>query len=565
MITLEKLFHRGAYQIGLHFKRDEDIKARLKELSQLNYSKTFGCWYIPYAKDSYVEFRGLNIPYTLPPVSGTVDVPSSNDELTAISTSVEPTVVPEKKGDIQVADINESNGEKALEVGWEVKGFYIKLPYSTVDVDVIKKLEKSWWQSSFQRWNAKSCIANLEKLQAHFQCFDVAEYARIYELIGLQESPRLIELYRSPEFKDRILIKIKGLQADVAFVKAIPGRTYDSHFGRWSIPFDEKLLKRVIDHYTSSGYKLIDRLPKSTSTYTLATMKTDAKANRLIKKHEVRFHPMLLEMTDTLIRMKYSWRTVTSYTGKLIRLADHYKVDDIGQLNVGQVNDYLSLLAKDDVSNSMINLIQSAVKFYFEKVKFVENFEIEKLKRPRKGRKLPSILSVQEVDRLLRQSANRKHTAILYTIYGGGLRLGEVLSLRVQDIHWDRNQVLIKGGKGNKDRMVMLSGLLKELLKSYFDEYQPEYWLFEGAKKNHQYSSGSVQKMVKNMARKAGISRRVTPHTLRHCFATHLLDRGLDCKFIQELLGHTNIKTTTLYLHVSNRGLTDIGSPLDDL
>jgi site-specific recombinase XerD len=135
----------------------------------------------------------------------------------------------------------------------------------------------------------------------------------------------------------------------------------------------------------------------------------------------------------------------------------------------------------------------------------------------------------------------------------------------VEDMWWDRGQIFVKKGKNRKDRVVPFSGVLKELLRKYFDEYKPIYWLFEGQDKKHTYSERSVQKVVTNAAKKAGINKHVTPHTLRHCFATHLMDEGTEVRYIQELLGHADIKTTLIYTHVTNYSLSKIQSPLDRL
>ena len=223
------------------------------------------------------------------------------------------------------------------------------------------------------------------------------------------------------------------------------------------------------------------------------------------------------------------------------------------------------MVSKQVESDSTMNVIISAIKFYYERVVFMPAFKIERIKRPRKRRYLPTILSASEVDRMLRMTQNKKHLAILYALYGSGMRLGELLNLEVPDILWDRNQIHVRKGKGNKDRMVMLSQTLKEILRLYFDEYMPSRWLFEGQNQKKPYSGKSVQSMVKKVASEAGIIRRTTPHTLRHCFATHLLDGGVQLPYIQQLLGHQDIKTTLIYTHVTTQNATAITSPLDRL
>ena len=145
------------------------------------------------------------------------------------------------------------------------------------------------------------------------------------------------------------------------------------------------------------------------------------------------------------------------------------------------------------------------------------------------------------------------------------MRLSEILNLKVNDIYFDRNQIFIRAGKGKKDRVVMLSSVLKQILVLYTDKYKPIYWLFESWDRKKQYSDSSVRNVVKSAASRAKVNKRVTPHTLRHCFATHLLDGGTSIKYIQELLGHKDIKTTLIYTHVTTDNMTNIKSPLDNL
>ena len=172
---------------------------------------------------------------------------------------------------------------------------------------------------------------------------------------------------------------------------------------------------------------------------------------------------------------------------------------------------------------------------------------------------------IRQVYRMITVTDNIKHKTILYALYASGLRLGELLSLRIEDVQWDRNQMFVAGGKGKKDRVVMLSSVLKEALHLYCNEYKPVSFLIEGTKVGVAYSPKSVQTIVKQAALKANISQKVTPHTLRHCFATHLHDGGTSIKLIQELLGHKDIKTTMIYTHVSTSTVLSINSPLDNL
>ena len=256
---------------------------------------------------------------------------------------------------------------------------------------------------------------------------------------------------------------------------------------------------------------------------------------------------------------------MTSYSGKFIKYLNFCAPKPLDELTVADANRYIAEIASRKVSESTINTVISSIKFYYDKVVFLSDFSIDRIKRPRKSFRLPRVLSVQEVGRLLNALDNIKHVTILYTLYSSGLRLGEILGLRLEDVYFDRNQLFIAGAKGKKDRVVMLSDRLKAMLRLYLDSYQPIYWLFEGQDRRGPYGERSVQNIVKAAARKANLGKRVTPHTLRHCFATHLLDGGVNIRYIQELLGHKDIKTTLIYTHVSTDKATSVISPLDRL
>lgn len=185
--------------------------------------------------------------------------------------------------------------------------------------------------------------------------------------------------------------------------------------------------------------------------------------------------------------------------------------------------------------------------------------------RPRKEHKLPGVLSRDEVRRLLTAISNLKHKALVMLIYSGGLRVGEAVRLRLEDLDVDRKMVLVRAGKGYKDRHTLLADSAVDWLAEYRRVYEPGRWLFPGPRPDRHLSARSVQKLVQSAAKRAGIRKRLTVHTLRHSFATHLLEAGTDLRYIQELLGHASSKTTEIYTHVSTRELSRIRSPLDDL
>jgi site-specific recombinase XerD len=187
------------------------------------------------------------------------------------------------------------------------------------------------------------------------------------------------------------------------------------------------------------------------------------------------------------------------------------------------------------------------------------------MRRRKDRRALPVVLSREEVALLINTPMNLKHRTLIMTLYSTGVRVNELINLKVPDIRSARMQVLVRQGKGNKDRLVMLSKRLLETLRTYWKVYRPKTWLFPSRNPAQHLNASTVQRVVKQAGLDAGLTQRVTPHVLRHCFATHLLENGTNLKYIQELLGHRSIHSTMVYLHVCGKSLTDIPSPLDQL
>ena len=288
----------------------------------------------------------------------------------------------------------------------------------------------------------------------------------------------------------------------------------------------------------------------------------DLKVSKTTSKKliEIEF-PMEYELL--LKRKRYSMNTIKTYCSLFKSFLIFYstkKPKDITEAEIRSYQDYL--VNKKKVAVSTQNQHINAIKFYYEKVLGGERkyYEID---RPRKEKKLPKVLSEKEVLDLLNVTTNIKHKSILATLYSSGVRIGELLNLRIADISFDKSLIFVRGGKGNKDRTTILSDSIAIVLKQYINQYHPKYWLFEG-NTHKQYSAGSIRQLLKRAAKNAGILQNVTPHMLRHSFATHLLEQGVDIRYIQTLLGHSSPKTTAIYAFVSDKSLRKIKSPLDN-
>jgi site-specific recombinase XerD len=268
------------------------------------------------------------------------------------------------------------------------------------------------------------------------------------------------------------------------------------------------------------------------------------------------------QMKMDLELKNYSTRTITCYLTCMVNFVRHHGRSPV-DLGEEEIRKYLHyLITEKKASQSFINQAYSAIKF-FNEVTLGRPWNAIRIPRSKIRKKLPLVLSMQEVRSLLCSVDNLKHQAILTTIYSGGLRLGEVTHLRVSDIDGKRMTILVQQGKGNKDRYTVLGQRNLELLRLYYKTYRPGEWLFPSRDPAQPLSGSSVQRVFKKALHKAGIRKKASVHTLRHSFATHLLESGTDLYHIQRLLGHTTAKTTSVYLHITGRDLAKVKSPID--
>lgn len=255
--------------------------------------------------------------------------------------------------------------------------------------------------------------------------------------------------------------------------------------------------------------------------------------------------------------------TMKAYRIYLQDLANYHRKSP-AVLNNDQIRGYLLHLLKErELSESTINVAYCSILFFQKHVLGQKNVadRICRMKRPRK---LPVVLDTEEVRRILDLTTNVKHRAILLTIYSAGLRVGEAMNLKVSDIDSRRMQIFIRCAKGKKDRYALLSEKTLEYLRIYWKQFRPDDWLFASARdRSVPYSARSVQQVFNAVVQRAGILKKVSVHTLRHSFATHLLEHGTGIHHIQLLLGHQSSKTTEIYLHVQRKDLLSIRSPLD--
>lgn len=355
----------------------------------------------------------------------------------------------------------------------------------------------------------------------------------------------------SKDTQDRITVAFRYNPQFVEKVKAISGYKWHPEEKHWSFPDSENTLEKILKVFEGEEIHIDPALLTNSST-------------SVITRREVskQFHHDFEDLRKELVSRKYSPKTIKAYihyNEDLLRFAKKSPADVIDE----DIKNYLFYLVDEKESSaSTLNIAISALKFYYGEI-LKKNFAYE-IKRPKKDRKLPAILSRDEIFRLLSSVANVKHRAILMLTYSAGLRVGEVVKLRLEDIDAQRKLIHIKGAKGRKDRYTILSDVELATLRKYLKEYGQSKWLFPSQDKERYITTRTVEKIFSNACNAAKISKPVTVHSLQHNFATHLLESGVDLRYIQELLGHYSSKTTEIYTHVSNKDLSRIKSPLDD-
>lgn len=353
-----------------------------------------------------------------------------------------------------------------------------------------------------------------------------------------------------------ILIRTPYNAEQIKAIKSVKGHMWHPDERQWSIPNNEENLGLISKLF---GNKIVSNLTTNDAN---KNMSTDIYKEYGDIPQE---HSSILKLSDQELKLRgYSHKTMKSYLSIIRRFLQEI-TKDIESINSKDIKEYtLRLLEEQEASHAYVNQTISAIKFLFNYV-MKKNISIENLPRPKREKKLPNILSVEEISSILKAVGNQKHRAIIFIVYSSGLRVGEVVRLRVNDIDSQRMMIHINQGKGAKDRYVMLSKVALQELRLYAKQYKPETWLFPGGNNEGHLTERSVQNIFEAACIKAKIKKKATVHTLRHSFATHLLEAGTDLRYIQELLGHSSSKTTEIYTHVTQKSITNIESPLDKI
>lgn len=341
-------------------------------------------------------------------------------------------------------------------------------------------------------------------------------------------------------------------------LKKLQGVTWSKMYHTYYLPFTAENKNKIYRHFISKKWFVDYSALKEASPLPAAIEKEHVQQYQYTRAQK----KMLHEYVAYLRGHRYSESSVRTYYNFILKFVEHIGEKPLEHLT----NRDVELFAEEKIAPRNYSLSThrqciSAIK-HFADLYPVTGIKSPELKRPPKSKYLPSVLAKEEVIALLGATRNLKHRAILALIYSSGLRIGELLSLKLKEIDLPRRQVIIRNGKGRKDRVVVLAESILPLLHNYITTYNPKVSFVEGVG-GKKYSAESIRAFLRTSCRLAGITKPVIPHTLRHSYATHMLENGIDIRYIQELLGHSKPETTMIYTHVSRKDMLRIESPLD--
>jgi site-specific recombinase XerD len=375
-----------------------------------------------------------------------------------------------------------------------------------------------------------------------------------------QEMPVIVLRLVIIQGEERILLPLRSEPVMNDMVRKISGARHS--VGHWHFPCTRESVKELRAAFHG----------KASLDTELLKLQYEAKSTGLPVKTALTLPEKLFaanlnaldRYVKTLQLKAYSISTIKNYRQEFLKLLLLLGERPVDELSTDQIKSYmLWLITKQGYQEAQANTAINAIKFYFEKVLLMPRVVYD-LPRPKKPLVLPKVLGRKSIGMIINETPNVKHRCLLMLAYSAGLRVSEIAALRISDIDSDRMCINVRRAKGKKDRVVTLSPVLLSELRNYFKEYRPREYLFEG-QGGGAYSVRSIQQVFKDAKGKAGINMPGGIHSLRHSYATHLLESGTDIRYIQELLGHNSIKTTWRYTHVSLRQISQIRSPLDDL
>lgn len=535
-------------KIGISAYPDTSLKEKLRKCGELKYSKTYRTWYLPYDRAVFTQlknqFQALQVlqsnatTRTEPSVQNT-DIASNSEQIKHNHTNSET----HKKLNLRI-------------VAHEDSGWLVSCDYK-IGQKIKTNIERAIWISAQKQWFIPARKGNFDRLRA---ITGLAVPRLRFEQKNMLKNA-CIKIH--PESKNFVLVELPYNATAYQIIKTTKSRYYDKGRKCWRILNQNSIREGLIARLQTA------KIAVAVQPEVLQSIVPEGKYAH-VKQNEdwimtlpADLQTVMIQYTDALMLRQYSWNTIKNYRFALREYCANFSGKHPDSISPQEAKKWLTQMVKEGWGEASLITMICALRFYYIQIQRRKDWEFY-LPFPRRAETLPKVLNFLEVHALFEAVDNLKHKMMLLMGYAAGLRVSEVVSLRLVDIDSQRMVIHIKAAKGKKDRCVMLSEVLLQNLRKYYQAYKPKEWLFEGQSYDY-YSTRSVQKIFQAAKNKARIHKELSFHALRHSFATHLHEAGTDIRIIQELLGHSSSKTTERYTHVSNRTIQRVRSPLDTL
>lgn len=506
-IILSRIFHRGQWRILASISYEPELTRTIREIAGNCYSGTYKGWYFSDSEETIKKIIKV--------FEGKAEIDLSS------LTQNQGDETPAKVKDRSISNETTLQTEKRPENELMGKS---KIPVSDNDIIPSEK--------------------NIKKVIERYK-FSPVEF-RISEQDG------------------RLAIRFTGYY-DQDWIREIVSYGkyfYDESKKEFLLPWSVMTVDSLSDYFSFHGVEV--KIIKTTPTKVIKKARREMGDEIRVRSLNRKAIEGLELMKKYLDEVRYSSRTNESYLALLELFFKYFNDKNPLEISMDEVSKFVyDFIITNGYSTSYQNQMISAIKTYY-RISGKKKINLELIERPRRSRALPKVFSKEEVKRILNSTRNTKHKLLLWIIYSCGLRRSEVTNIRLNDLDRDRGVLHIREGKGRVDRIVPVSAKVWEKLDEYIDGFRPVKYLFEG-QHGGKYSVESVYRVFKEALHKAGIRKEVGVHCLRHSYATHLHETGLDIRYIQELLGHKSTRTTEIYTHVSRRNLIQVRSPIEDM
>ena len=568
MVILKKIFHRGEYRIGIDFPFDIEKKKKLQGIGG-KWSSTKGIWYVDYNKESYKKIKQIFPEFLIekPVEDKVLPGPGLKDgrDTARIAAKENDGALRSKDAAGHKTPGSDSNKYQAVFDGKSGKYWILRLPYNEPLSEKLLAVKGVYWNRKnraymvYRHIRAKAAVEALLGLPGLFpeDYYNPEQAVHSNEKVVVRRhtaDPRMMEVY---------LPKVSAL---IQKVKRLMGSRYSKAEKCYLLPATPDMMENIAKIAHESGFTLQREVEasylKKRNAPNIKAIRLEKTLQNLMEETPEAARVYMTAYTDFLLARNYSHSTIRNYGNAMNRFMRFFKFRNPDELDDADILRYLGTLIKKGVSTDTVNLAVNAVKLYYVNV-LKRPYEDLKIPRPRQGAKMRSVLTQAECFSLFSQVDNPKHKLMLLMGYGAGLRLSEIIYLRWEDILFAEHKIHLKQTKGSRERMVMLPWSVVAFLENYRKLYPSDGWVFTGQHKGEPISASTVQQVMRGAVEKAGLTKKATVHTLRHSFATHLLEAGTDLRFIQELMGHKDIKTTVIYTHLTKRSADRIQSPLD--